>query len=523
MAKKQKPMFTSAEWTFDNIRRVYDEIQKIAEEELKLTYYPNQIEIISSEQMIDAYTSVGLPIMYTHWSFGKRFVDEYGRYRKGLGGLAYEIVINSNPCISYCMEENSMTMQTLVIAHAAFGHNFFFKNNYLFKDWTDASSIIPYLTFAKKYISECEERYGETVVEKLLNSCHALQSHGVDRYKRPAKLSIHEEKSLQADRQEFLRTHVDHLWERISNSKGSCDEIKKELVGNGEENILYFLEKYSPILEPWQREILRIVRRVAQYFYPQAQTKVMNEGTATYVHYYIMNRLYDKGLITDGQMKEFLISHTDVVFQAKFDDVVIYKDPKTGEEKIYSRYNGINPYALGFDMFRDIQRICETPTKEDKYYFPNICGERFIDVFHDAVNNYRDESFIRQFLSPELVRKWGMFVTEDDSDRDEYLITATQNDSGFEEVRNSLAEKHTISNFHPEIKVSDVDLKGNRTLNLTHTVYNGIQLNEDNMADMIKHLWRLWGHEVVIESRDGKDNSPISEYSIDEPEEGDAL
>ena len=311
MARKVKPMFTSAEWTFDDIRRVYDEIQKIADEELKLTYYPNQIEIISSEQMLDAYTSVGLPIMYTHWSFGKRFVDEYGKYRKGLQGLAYEIVINSDPCISYCMEENTMTMQTLVIAHAAFGHNFFFKNNYLFKDWTDASSIIPYLTFAKKYISECEEKYGERTVEKLLNSCHALQSHGVDRYKRPPKLSFNEEQSLQKDREEFLRMNTDHLWERIANNKMNDDVIKKELVGSGEENILYFLEKYSPILEPWQREIIRIVRRVSQYFYPQAQTKVMNEGTATYVHYYIMNRLYDKGLLTEGQMKEFLISHTE--------------------------------------------------------------------------------------------------------------------------------------------------------------------------------------------------------------------
>ena len=203
--------------------------------------------------------------------------------------------------------------------------------------------------------------------------------------------------------------------------------------------------------------------------------------------------------------------------------MVIYKDPRTGEEKAYSRYNGINPYALGFDMFRDIQRICENPTEEDKYHFPSICGEKFIDVFHDAVNNYRDESFIRQFLSPELVRKWGMFVTEDDSDADEYLITATQNESGFEEIRNALAEKHTIANFYPDIKVSDVDLKGDRTLNLTHTVYNDIQLSGDNMSDMIKHLWRLWGHGVTIESYNSDDDSLVAEYSVDEPEEGDSL
>ena len=117
----------------------------IAVDELGLDVYPVQIEVITSEQMLDAYASVGLPLMYRHWSFGKRFAYHETLYRKGLQGLAYEIVINSNPCICYIMEENSMTMQTLVIAHAAFGHNHFFKNNYLFRQWTDAGGILDYL------------------------------------------------------------------------------------------------------------------------------------------------------------------------------------------------------------------------------------------------------------------------------------------------------------------------------------------------------------------------------------------
>ncbi|MGU3846469.1 SpoVR family protein, partial [Vibrio diabolicus] len=98
----------------------------------------------------------------------------------GQMGLAYEIFINSNPCIAYLMEENTVTMQALVIAHACYGHNSFFKGNYLFQTWTDASSIIDYLLFAKKYLAECEERYGVQEVEKLLDSCHALMNFGVD-------------------------------------------------------------------------------------------------------------------------------------------------------------------------------------------------------------------------------------------------------------------------------------------------------------------------------------------------------
>ncbi len=155
--------------------------------EFGLDVYPNQIEIITAEQMLDAYSSVGMPLFYKHWSFGKQFAHHEARYRKGMRGLAYEIVINSNPCISYIMEENTATMQTLVIAHAAFGHNHFFKNNYLFKQWTDADGILQYLDFAKGFIADCEERYGQVAVERLLDAAHSLMSHGVHRYPRKRK------------------------------------------------------------------------------------------------------------------------------------------------------------------------------------------------------------------------------------------------------------------------------------------------------------------------------------------------
>ena len=139
-----------------------------------LDTYPNQLEVITAEQMMDAYASVGMPVNYRHWSYGKEFISTEKNYRRGHMGLAYEIVINSNPCISYLMEENTMAMQALVIAHAAYGHNSFFKGNYLFRMWTDASSIIDYLVYAKNYVAECEERHGLDAVEEFLDSCHAL-------------------------------------------------------------------------------------------------------------------------------------------------------------------------------------------------------------------------------------------------------------------------------------------------------------------------------------------------------------
>ena len=161
-----------SDWSFELIDQYHEVIRHTAKR-FGLDTYPNQLEIITAEQMMDAYSSVGMPVNYRHWSYGKEFISTEKNYKRGHMGLAYEIVINSNPCISYLMEENTMPMQALVIAHAAYGHNSFFKGNYLFRMWTDAGSIIDYLVYAKHYVAECEERHGLDVVEEFLDSCHA--------------------------------------------------------------------------------------------------------------------------------------------------------------------------------------------------------------------------------------------------------------------------------------------------------------------------------------------------------------
>ena len=272
-----QPLSDGPDWTFDLLTDYQREIERVAKF-YKLDYYPNQIEIITAEQMMDAYSSVGMPIGYNHWSYGKKFIQTEQNYKRGYMGLAYEIVINSNPCISYLMEENTITMQALVMAHACYGHNSFFKNNYLFKTWTDASSIIDYLVFAKKYISDCEERYGLDAVEDILDSCHALMNYGVDRYKRPQKISLDEEQRRQQEREKYLQSQVNQLWRTIPNKEALHQPQEVHYPAEPQENILYFIEKNAPLLKPWQREIIRIVRKISQYFYPQKQTQVMNEG-----------------------------------------------------------------------------------------------------------------------------------------------------------------------------------------------------------------------------------------------------
>ncbi len=261
----KEPLSTGSEWTPELLTKYDKEIGRLAKD-FGLDTYPNQIEIITAEQMMDSYASVGMPIGYHHWSFGKHFVSFEKSYRRGQMGLAYEMVINSNPCISYLMEENTIALQALVIAHACYGHNSFFKNNYLFKMWTSADAIIDYLVFARNYISECEEKYGIDEVESVLDACHALSNYGVDRYKHPTALSLQEEKIKQQNRAIYLQTQVNELWRTIPSQKIAEATSEKRFPTEPQENILYFIEKNAPLLKPWQREVVRIVRKLRSIF-----------------------------------------------------------------------------------------------------------------------------------------------------------------------------------------------------------------------------------------------------------------
>ena len=287
----------------------------------------NQIEVISTEQMLDAYSSIGMPLFYKHWSFGKQFARNEAMYRAGMQGLAYEIVINSNPCISYIMEENTATMQALVISHAAYGHNHFFKNNYVFKQWTDADGILDYLEFARDYVMKCEEQYGASEVERLLDAAHALMANGVHKHPRRRTTDLRTEEKRERERREHDERVFNDLWRTVpGNDSNRQDptavERRRALLELPQENILYFLEKNRVSrLQSWQRELLlRFVRILSLYFFPQSLTVVMNGGCATCVEYQIMIRLHEKGMINDGALMEFLRSHTNVVFQPEFDD-----------------------------------------------------------------------------------------------------------------------------------------------------------------------------------------------------------
>jgi spore cortex formation protein SpoVR/YcgB (stage V sporulation) len=294
----------------------------------------------------------------------------------------------------------------------------------------------------------------------------------------------------------YLQTQVNELWRTIPQTKEAlAHNEKKRFPEEPQENILYFIEKNAPLLKPWQREIVRIVRKIAQYFYPQGQTKVMNEGWACFWHYTLMHALYDEGLVTDEFMLEVLQNHTNVVRQLP------YNSP---------HYSGINPYTLGYNMMQDIKRICENPTEEDIQWFPHLANTDWLTSLDDAMRHYKDESFIAQFLSPHLIRELKLFHLVDDSEHPELWIQSIHNTEGYQRIRESLSGQYNLGNLEPDIQVYSVDIEGDRALTLHHTERNRVPLGAST-PDVLKHVHTLWKFPVVLKTVDMQKNI-ITEY-----------
>lgn len=480
-----KPLYQGFEWDNELIETLWNTIDKIAREKFGLSYYPNPtIEIVSYDQMIYYCNNHGLPSMYDHWSFGLSYLKTSKAYQRGQHGLAYEVIINSNPLRAYLMDTNSATMQALVLAHAICGHGHFFTNNYLFKTWTIADYILPYMTFAKQYIKGCEEKYGNDVVELILDAAHSLSQFGVDKYKRPNPLKDEVVKRRYEEHKQQIENQYNELWKDKVQKPKSLGQIKKELKRQlPEENLLYYIEKHSLTLKPWQKELIRIVRKIAQYFYPQYQTKFMNEGFASFIHYEIMTELYNQGYITEGSYLEFLYNHTQVCCQ---------------------HGNEINVYAVGFAMFRDIKRICQQPDQEDIKMYPDLVGKDYMEVIRDIVANYRDETFILQFLSPKVIKEYKLFTLYDNTECANMIIEHIHDDTDYEQLKKALSEQWSHNYYFPHIEIIKHD--SDNMLTLAYTSSDGAKLKYEEAKATLQNFIDLWGEgcELLYFDENGK-------------------
>ncbi len=443
-----------ADYTMKELEQWNEIIEGIARSE-GLDYYEQEFEICSYEDMIGYETYIGMPSHYPHWSFGKAYEKTKTLHKYNLSGLPYEMVINSDPCIAYLMKDNTLLLQILTIAHV-YGHNDFFKNNRLFKYGTRADYTIEMFKNHADRIREyiADPGIGYTKVEKILNAAHALKFQCS---RVIGEKTVSEEEKRKALLERVQKPKSDYpLLEKRTESEELPDFKKIPL--EPEEDLLKFIAKYGR-LNSWEKDIIDIVRTESSYFIPQIETKIMNEGWASFWHYTILNKLN----LPQGLHFEFLKRHNQVI------------RPHMGQ---------INPYYVGFKIFE---------------YLKNKYPDNPKAIF-DVREVERDQSFIRRYLNEELCIEMNLF--EYVKSGNDYIISEVADEEGWKKIRDSLASSVGMGGI-PVIAVLEWVQKDN-TLVLEH-MYDGRELELNYAYETLKHVVDLWdGKVVLITQLDGK-------------------
>lgn len=385
-----------------------------------LDCYPQEFEICCYEDMLCYEAYVGMPAHYPHWSYGKTYERQKTFYRYNLVGLPYEMVINSDPCIAYLMRDNTLLLQILTMAHV-YGHNDFFKNNRLFRRDTRAEMTVgmfkSHADRVRGYMAD--PSIGPTAVEHVLDAAHALRF----------QVARHGE-----------------------GKPPSRDELAKEayepVPARLKEDLLLFLAEQGRLRE-WERDLVNIVRAESLYFIPQMETKVMNEGWASFWHYKLLQELD----LPQGLHLEFLQRHNLVV-------------------RPHER--SINPYYIGFKMFEAMDRDSGGRAK----------------IF-DVRATERDSSFLRRYLTRELCEEMHLFSYGRRGD--DYIVTEVSDEHGWRHVRDHLAGSVGLGGV-PVITPVSVE-KG--ALMLEHA-FDGRELELTYARETLKHTADLWGGRVEL-------------------------
>jgi len=432
---------------------------------LGLDCYPQEFELCNHTDMLSYMAYSGVPSHYPHWSYGKAFEKLKTLYDYGVSGLPYELVINSNPALAYLMRDNSLCLQILTIAHV-YGHNDFFKNNFTFKSTRAEFTLGTFKAHAERVRRYMEDpSIGLDRVETILDAAHAL---ALQRRRNLAvkKLSEEEERErlLQAAEpppDPFQRVH--------RRTEYVAPDLQK-LPLSPEEDLLLFVRDHNPYLANWERDLLTIVDEEAQYFIPQIETKIMNEGWASWVHREILNAID----LPQEVHLEFLVRHNQVV------------RPMPGS---------LNPYHIGLRVWTDLKRRFDEPTP-DEIQENGAPTKNGMEKLLEARETDRDVSFLRRYLTEELMRELDLFEYEPKGD--DLVISRVADKEGWREVKEQLLRSVGMANV-PVIRIEDADFGHKRTLYLSHQ-HDGRDLHLENAEKTLGYLYRLWGRETVLET-----------------------
>ena len=453
-----------------DVERLRDAIDDAWEEarNFGLDPFPTHFELVPASIMYE-FASYSLPGRFSHWTHGKAYYRQKMQYDFGLSKI-YEMVVNTNPSYAFLMDMNNLLQNTFVAAHV-FGHTDFFKNNAYFQH--TSRRMIDKVSIHAERIAKYEFDHGKGEVERFLDAVLSIQEH-VD-----YNLLIRENEPEQKEDKKpgaALSSEYDDLWGMEKKAKRAEEERDlrpgrtPRFPEKPEKDILEFLVQYAPHLQPWQRDIIEIVRTEMLYFVPQMQTKTMNEGWASIWHSRIMRKLGDRGVISDSETVEFAQLHSGVLSASR---------------------TSLNPYYLGFKMLEDIERRWDNPTQEERERFgrkPGMGKQKIFEV-RELEN---DVSFLRNYLTEDLVKDLDLYLYKKEGD--EWVIV----EKNWEKVRDGIVA--SMTNFgYPYLVVENGDYRGNRELYIKH-LFEGQELDLVYAEKTLQHVHLLWGRPVHLET-----------------------
>lgn len=426
-----------------------------------LDYYPMRYEICPAD-IIYTFGAYSMPTRFSHWSFGKQFFKMKLHYDLGLSKI-YELVINSNPCYAFLLDSNSLIQNKLIVAHVL-AHCDFFKNNVRFQN--TKRDMVESMAATAERIRQYEILHGKKTVETFLDAVLAIEEHIDPSLMRP-KLAWNVEESEYEEDEPNISSPYDDLWNLDDKDKKQYDrkKKKKKFPPQPEKDLLLFIENYSRELSDWQRDILTMMREEMLYFWPQLETKIMNEGWASYWHQRILREMD----LTSGEALEFAKLNAGVVQPSR---------------------TSINPYYLGLKIFEDIEERYNNPTEEMKKrgVEPNSGREKMFEVREIE----SDISFLRNYLTKDLVMKEDMYLFQKQGK--DYKIV----DKKWENVRDQLVNMRVNGGF-PYLTVNDGDYLKNGELYIKHW-FEGIELDLKYLEKVLPYIYQLWGRSVHIDT-----------------------